>query len=679
MFKNFLAIPFGMILTQELCLCSNFVVNVGVGDRTTWLGPVSGNPNNPMCSIQKNGEGDLVVLKPYYLGSTIIAKGRWFMLGGMRTSVSTPISIEQGASLIGPGPIKGEVQVDGNLSASKGMILEITAINENYQGPTMEIIGDVHHSGKIVAGSTNDDIRITGNLKSENNPHIEALVSPAGEASQIHVSGSAKLASAQDGAQSYTVDVMLESGKYTKGTIDYLLMEANEGIRGCVTQLTYCEIKNNNDNPVFELKIGKGRDNQLILQMIVSEDFNVDETQALLGERIDQYSEDGSNGSKKFTYLTINSSDKFLPDSGIEIQNNSGTAPVAEQPDFSSIVSQSMGSANDALLSSSSDNFRHLRAQIKSIRFSRNNNATENILLALGQLGPISKAINETRIWLTPYMNRVRASNTSSESGYQGWAGGAIGGVERRDKKNTWCFGLLSGVTVSSTHVLGQPDTSSKTKGLVVGVYNTLKYNQYFGHEILVSRTWNLVQSSRFGKGKTSNSNYTALGDYKMTTDILNGQINCILDLIKKKATARINVGSTYTRENSGKVIERGAGLYNLMIDNRVNSNVELYAGLGLRRIINYGKSTIRATVVYEYGYELMKKSSLVHNKFYTLSQSQTYVTYASSKRQNKHYCQFNTSYLNRENGIKFIVSYAGKYWKNVKNHTWLFKAEYRF
>jgi hypothetical protein len=65
--------------------------------------------------------------------------------------------------------------------------------------------------------------------------------------------------------------------------------------------------------------------------------------------------------------------------------------------------------------------------------------------------------------------------------------------------------------------------------------------------------------------------------------------------------------------------------------------------------------------------------------KFTTQSLTPTTFTTTPGPRQNKHYLQFNTSYLNRRTGVKFIGAYSGVYYKNVKTHTLMLKAEYRF
>ena len=53
---------------------------------------------------------------------------------------------------------------------------------------------------------------------------------------------------------------------------------------------------------------------------------------------------------------------------------------------------------------------------------------------------------NETRLWITPYVNRSRTSRTNSNAGNQGWAGGTLVGLEQRDPKNQWTIGLMTGV-----------------------------------------------------------------------------------------------------------------------------------------------------------------------------------------------------------------------------------------
>ena len=210
----------------------------------------------------------------------------------------------------------------------------------------------------------------------------------------------------------------------------------------------------------------------------------------------------------------------------------------------------------------------------------------EALLTAISKNGPVSYERNETRLWVTPFVNRSRTNRTSSDIGNQGWSGGSLIGLEQRDKKNTWSLGLLTGLMGSRSHVLGAPDTFSKTKGFLIGAFNTYKYTKQWGHESLVSRTSTLIDSQRYGLDKQDKQTpFYALSNYKSTTDLANTQINYLFNIIKKKVTCRLNTGVTYSRSQSGNITERNAGENGLNTIGNARKSAEFYNGIGIRRI----------------------------------------------------------------------------------------------
>ena len=142
-----------------------------------------------------------------------------------------------------------------------------------------------------------------------------------------------------------------------------------------------------------------------------------------------------------------------------------------------------------------------------------------------------------------------------------------------------------------------------------------------------------------------------------------------------------MNTGVTYVGTQTGKIVERNASTNNLTTNASNNKTGELYTGIGLRRIWEVDKITVRTTFVYEYGYALMNKGSGMTTNQQSLTQSTapSPFTTPNGSRQNKHYLQLNSSYLDRDTGLKFILSYSGTLYKNVKNHTGMAKVEYRF
>ena len=378
--------------------------------------------------------------------------------------------------------------------------------------------------------------------------------------------------------------------------------------------------------------------------------------------------------------ITIDSTDIVSPDSGL---GDVSTAPIADQVELTNLVFQNNPTSDDAVSSAVGDAFRFKGfSSSKTPSVSGKKDAIETLLTALSKNGPVAYEKNETRLSVSPYANRSRTNRTNSDSGNQGWSGGSLVGVEQRDKKNIWSLGLLTGLMGSRSHVLGTPDTFSKTNGFLIGAFNTYKYTQEWGHEVLISRTNTFIDAQRYGLDRTDKQTpYYALATYKSTTDVGNGQINYLFNIIKKKITCRLSTGITYLGTQTGKITERNAGANALSSAASNSKSSEIYTGIGLRRIWDVDKITVRTTFVYEYGYEFMKKGSGITTTTQSLTQSTAPTTFTTphGSRQNKHYIQLNSSYLDRNTGLKFILSYSGALYKNVRNHTGMAKVEYRF
>ncbi|MES2253042.1 MAG: hypothetical protein V4482_05115 [Pseudomonadota bacterium] len=377
--------------------------------------------------------------------------------------------------------------------------------------------------------------------------------------------------------------------------------------------------------------------------------------------------------------ITIAPTDIVAADSGLILPT---APPVAEQVEITGIVFNNSTSINDPASTATADAFHFKGFSSNTAPISGGGNAVEAILTAISKNGPVSYEKNETRLWVSPYVNRSRTSRTNSDLGNQGWSGGSLMGIEKRDQKNIWSAGLLTGIMGSRSHTLGDPNTFSKTTGMLFGGFNTYKYTDHkdqgnFGHELLISRTFTSIDSQRYGLDYIDKKTpFYALASYKTTTDVVNAQFNYLFDIIKKSVTSRLNTGLTYIRSQSGKITERDAGRNGIITAPSSTKSMEFYNGIGLRKIWNHEKITIRTTFVYEYGYQMVSSGSTSTT---TQSAAPTTFTTPAGPRQNKHYLQLSSSYLDRETGLKFIASYAGVLYKNVRNHTGLFKVEYRF
>ncbi|MES2608521.1 MAG: hypothetical protein V4544_07335 [Pseudomonadota bacterium] len=483
-----------------------------------------------------------------------------------------------------------------------------------------------------------------------------------------------------------TFNILMTAGTYPQGVIDYNLLQAGGTltVTGTVTLNWVNPAFGDggiNEKPItctigtFTKTTSGVPTNYLVLKATLTDDVTVSALQTTAD------CNDTIPLTTPLTTTVIASTDIVSPDSGL--LETATAAPIADQVELTNLVFQNHPASDDAVSSAVGDAFRFKGfSSSKTPSVSGKKDAIETLLTALSKNGPVAYEKNETRLWVSPYANRSRTNRTNSDSGNQGWSGGSLVGVEQRDKKNIWSLGLLTGLMGSRSHVLGTPDTFSKTNGFLIGAFNTYKYTQEWGHEVLISRTNTFVDAQRYGLDRTDKQTpYYALATYKSTTDVGNAQINYLFNIIKKKVTCRLSTGITYLGTQTGKITERNAGANALSSAASTSKSSEIYTGIGLRRIWDVDKITVRTTFVYEYGYEFMKKGSGITTTTQSLTQSTAPTTFTTPNgpRQNKHYIQLNSSYLDRDTGLKFILSYSGALYKNVRNHTGMAKVEYRF
>ena len=482
----------------------------------------------------------------------------------------------------------------------------------------------------------------------------------------------------------YNINVLMDAGTYEAGVTDYTILTTGGTLEMNTINVQW------NTQPGLTVTVGvlagsgtaaDGKD--LILRYTATQAFTINADQTSIDTTTLGTTYDSASFGIDST-ITVGANDSVGSNSGLTAPDSA--VSVAEQPELTALVFQSTStSVNEVSSGSVKNEFRFKGLKPSQSALSGGKNSIEGLLSAISQNGPISIEKNETRLWITPFANRSRVAKTNSNSGSQGWSGGSLFGLEQRDQKNTWSLGLMGGLMGSRSHTLGTPDTFSKTNGFLFGGYNTYKYTDYkdagnFGHEILLSRTVTSIDSQRSGISKTDNKTpYYALASYKTTTDIGNAQLNYLFDIIKKSVTSRLSVGATYTGTQTGAINERNAAAANLnTTTSSTNRTTEYYAGIGFRKIWNHEKITVRTTFVYEYGYQATSAGKTAQ----TASQNSlapNAQTLPIGPRQNKHYLQLNGSYLDRNSGIKFITSYSAVLYKNVQNHTAMFKVEYRF
>jgi len=481
----------------------------------------------------------------------------------------------------------------------------------------------------------------------------------AGESNRIIVTGDTTLNG------TFIINLLMDAGNYPAGVIDYNILTTGGALTVNQLDLRW----NHKAGVTFDLGVlnqpgsiyhGKA----LVLKYTSDNAFTVAADETSVAAPYD-------DEQTTLHPITIAPTDIVAPDSGLVL----GTAaPVAEQVELTGMVFNNAASINDPASTATADafHFKGFASNTTPISgpASGGKSAIEAILTAISKNGPVSYEKNETRLWITPYVNRSRIGRTNSNLGNQGWSGGSLMGIEKRDQKNVWSVGLLTGLTGSRSHTLGDPNTFSKTTGMLFGGYNTYKYTDYkdkgnFGHELLASRTYTAIDAQRYGLDSIDKKTpFYALGSYKTTTDVANAQLNYLFDIIKKSITSRLNTGLTYIGSDSGRIAERNAGHNGVTTAPSSSKSIEFYNGIGLRKIWNHEKITIRTTFVYEYGYQMVSSGSTS-----TTTQSvapTTFITPAGP-RQNKHYLQLSSSYLDRDTGLKFIMSYAGVLYKNVQ------------
>ena len=567
---------------------------------------------------------------------------------------------------------EGTMQVDAGKLVHNGNISNANVI-VGASG-TLSGVGymkDLELRGTLKPGNSIGTIYVTGNYTAADQALYIVEIDPTGRSDRTIVTGNATLNG------THIIKPILSAGTYPKGVIDFNILQAGGTLTVNQIQIKYVRqaAPSNLTFTAGVLALTSSTGSAPVGKTLVLRYENTGDEFTIAAPGQDtNVATDVNIDAHTPTTITIASTDIVSSDSGLR---DATVAPVAPQTELTSIVFQSNSSEITSAATADAFRFKGFSSGTTP-SVSGKKNTMEALLTALSKNGPVSYERNETRLWVTPFVNRSRTNRTSSDLGNQGWSGGSLIGLKQRDKKNIWSAGLLTGLMGSRSHVLGAPDTFSKTNGFLIGAFNTYKYTKKWGHELLISRTNTFIDSQRYGLDSTDKTTpFYAISNYKSTTDVGNAQLNYLFNIIKKKITCRLNTGITYIDSQTGKITERNASTNGLSTDASKNSSTELYSGIGLRRIWNIDKTTIRTTFVYEYGYQMTSTGSAT--KTTTQSVSATTFTTPPGPRQNKHYLQLNSSYLDRNTGLKFILSYSGALYKNVKNHTGMVKVEYRF
>jgi hypothetical protein len=622
---------------------STFNIAPATGSTIELAAPISGD-NNAVINLSGAGITNLTADSTRFTGTLNPTAGKLKVNADFS---SATVQLASGATIGGTGTIK-------DLIANGGIV---------WPGNS---IGTLNVSGNFTpSGNNTQVVEIRGNKD------------PLGNA-QVPMSGLVKVLGNTGITGNYTFDLLLNAGTYTAGSIiDYTILQTG----GILTTTGARFYLKQAANPGLTVSVGvlsapeqPDDGKKIIVKLTVGGSDVVVNT--------DQTATDGGRTTTEITVtpITINPGDIVAENISAE---DVTSAAVMEQVEITKFIFIGNQPFNDPAQAAVEPTFRFKFGPATAATTSSAKGAMEALLTAISKNGPVSYERNETRFWITPYANRARARKTNSSSGNQGWSGGSLIGIEQRDKKNVWSIGIVTGLMASKSYVIGRPNNFSKTNGMLFGAFNTLKYTDNkkggnFGHELLISRTVTSVNAQRDGvDAKDKVTPFYALSAYKTTTDIANGQLNYLFDVIKKSVTCRLNTGMTYINTNYGAYREKGAGTNGINRSSSSNQSLEWYNGIGIRKIWNHEKITIRTTFVYEYGYNVKNSGSVETTT--TQSTSPTTFTTPPGPRQNKHYIQLNSSYLDRGSGLKFVTSYSGVLYKNVTNHTGMFKVEYRF
>ena len=636
---NIVSIP--VVIESNGSSLSTFNITPATGSTIELAAPISGD-DNAVINFSGAGITNLTADSADFAGTLNPTAGKLKVNADFSNAT---VNLQYGATIGGTGTIK-------DLIANDGIIWPGNSIG------TLNVSGNFTPSGR-----NTHVIEVRGNKDHLGN-------------SQVPMSGLVKVLGNTGITGSYTFNLLLNVGTYTAGrTIDYTILQTggtlstgarfylnqavNAGLTVAIGVLSNPGKPDNGKKIIVKLTVG-GSD-VVVAADQASSDVGRTTTEFIMGP------------------ITIGADDTVAGN----IESTNGSAAVLEQVELTNIVFNSNSSVNDPASPATADAFRFKFAPTSAPTASNGKGAMEALLTAISKKGPVSYERNETRLWITPYVNRARINKTNSDSGNQGWSGGSLIGIEQRDQKNIWSLGLLTGLMGSRSHVIGKPSTYGKTTGMLFGAYNTFKYTDNkdsgnFGHELLISRTLTSVNAQRDGLDpKDKVTPFYALSSYKTTTNRGNAQINYLFDVIKKSVTCRLNTGMTHVNTSYGAYAEYGAGANGMNQSSSSNQSFEWYNGVGIRKIWNHEKITIRTTFVYEYGYQLKSSGSVAT----TTTQATTPTTFTTvpGPRENKHYIQLNGSYLDRGTGLKFITNYSGVLYKNVTNHTGMFKVEYRF
>ncbi|MES2252333.1 MAG: hypothetical protein V4482_01440 [Pseudomonadota bacterium] len=573
----------------------------------------------------------------------------------------------------GVSPYTGTLTVNsGKLSVNSNMPNTSVSVGADAILGGNGTMRDVVLSGKIKPGNS-IGTQYHDSFTTVSGASYDVEINAAGESNRIVVENDALL----NGI--FSLNVLMDNGNYPAGTIDFNILTVGGSLT--VDQLDVKWNAQSIDGLTFTAGVlnepGGEYDGQaLVLKYNATRPFTIAVGGAAGQTSVDTTTRDTTYDEVDLTDpadITIGANDIIAADSGLALPS---VPVVLDLPEITDLVFNDGGSGGDISTAATIDTFHFNKATSAMGRPSNKKDVIESLITALSKNGPVSYEKNDTRVWIAPYVNRSRSARTESTLGNQGWSGGSLIGVEHKNNKGS--TGLLTGLMGSRSHTLGDPNTFSKTKGMLVGLSNKHNYTENWHHELLIAQVNTFVDAQRYGLDSThKNAPFYALASYKSITNIGNAQLNYIFDLIKAGATCRLNTGLSYQGTKTGKITEYNAGTNGISLSESSAESIQFYNGIGFRKDWKVDNAAIRSTFVYEYGYAAFQKGSPM--KGITQSLSPTTFSSPPGPRQNKHYIQFSTSYKEHDSNLKFSLSYSGTLYKNVKSHTVMFKIDRKF
>ena len=168
-----------------------------------------------------------------------------------------------------------------------------------------------------------------------------------------------------------------------------------------------------------------------------------------------------------------------------------------------------------------------------------------------------------------------------------------------------------------------------------------------------------------------------ARNEHKLTVDMNDLQTSHVFKMPGDQWSVRLNIGHTYTHNETNGYTETGAAHRNKRFSSSRGRTYESFSGVGVRWNYRGEECRTRITGLYEYGKEYIKHGSTVKTSHGSALNVHTFATNKPTKDKT-HYTTLYTT-VNNKNGWKFYLGYTGTFTKNKVDTGITLKGEYRF